>query len=827
MTPADIRFPDPLPVDAALPELLARLAERPNAVLVAPPGAGKTTRVPLALLAAPWRGDGRILMLEPRRLAARAAAARMAATLGEPVGASIGYRVRGDAKISARTRVEVLTEGVFTRLILDDPELTGVAAVLFDEFHERSLDGDLGLALALDAQGALRPDLRLVVMSATIDGARVAGLLGDAPVVESQGRLFAIETRHVGRDAARRVEDQVAAIVRQALAEERGSVLAFLPGQAEIRRCAEALAERLPDTVDLAPLYGALTPAEQDRAIRPAPSGRRKVVIATAIAQTSLTIEGIRVVVDCGLSRLPAYEPATGMTRLVTRRVSRASADQRRGRAGRLEPGVCYRLWDEPQTMALPAHDPPEILEADLAGFVLDLAQWGVADSAALAFLDPPPQPALEEARRLLADLDALDGDGRLTSAGRALARLPMHPRLGHMVLTAASDGLAGLAGRIAALIADPGLGGTATDLEERLRRLARDGGGRAEDARRQAARYARLAGGNERDGLDELVSAGRLLARAYPDRIAEKRGAPGAFRLANGRQGQLEPHDALARQPYLAVAEVQGAAASARILLAAALDKADIERDFAAHIVVRREVRFEADKQRVRAWTSRRLGAVVLEERVAGDATADEIAAVLLAAVRERGLDRLDWSKAARSLRARIAFAARAHALDLPDLSDETLTATLDDWLGPHLAGKRQLADITPAVLDAALDGLVDWPTRRVLDRLAPTHFAAPSGSSVPIDYAADNGPVLAIRVQELFGLSEHPSIADGKVPLLLELLSPAHRPIQVTRDLPGFWRGSWRDVKIEMKGRYPRHVWPDDPLAAAATARAKPRGT
>lgn len=818
---------DPLPVDAALPPLLAHLTAGPNAVLVAPPGAGKTTRVPLALLDAAWRGDGRILMLEPRRIAARAAAARMAASLGEPVGATVGYRVRGDAKTSGRTRIEVLTEGVFTRLILDDPELTGVAAVLFDEFHERSLDGDLGLALALDAQGALRPDLRLVVMSATLDGARVATLLGDAPVVESQGRMFPIDTRHVGRDAALRIEDQVATTIRQALDRDLGSVLAFLPGQAEIRRCAEALGARLPADVDLAPLYGALTPAEQDRAIRPAPPGRRKVVIATAIAQTSLTIEGIRIVVDCGLARLPAYEPATGMTRLVTRRVSRASADQRRGRAGRLEPGICYRLWDEPQTASLPAFDPPEILEADLAGFVLDLALWGVTDPATLAFLDPPPKPALDEARRLLADLDALDDSGRLTEEGRALARLPLHPRLGHMLRWAAGEGLAGLAGRIAAILSDHGLGGNASDLEERLRRLDHDRGGRADDARRQAARFARLAGGDERDGRDDLAAAGRLLARAYPDRIAERRGAVGAFRLANGRQGQVEPHDALARQPYLAVAEVQGAAASARILLAAPLDKADIERDFAAHIVTRRDVRFEADKGRVRAFVVRRLGAVVLDEKVAGDVAPEDIVAALVGAVRERGLATLDWSKSARALRARIAFAARAHALDLPDLSDTALTATLEDWLGPHLTGKRQLADITPAVLDAALDGLVDWSTRRVLDRLAPTHFAAPSGSNAPIDYEAENGPVLAIRVQELFGLAEHPSIADGTVPLLLQLLSPAHRPIQLTRDLPGFWRGSWRDVKIEMKGRYPRHVWPDDPLAATATNRAKPRGT
>ncbi|MBT9291246.1 ATP-dependent helicase HrpB [Prosthecodimorpha staleyi] len=831
-----------LPIDVVLPDLLARLEAATRVVLVAPPGAGKTTGVPPALLAAGWRGDGRILMLEPRRLAARAAAARMAAVLGEEVGGTVGFRVRMEAKVSARTRIEVVTEGVFTRLILDDPELTGVAAVLFDEFHERSLDGDLGLALALDAQGALRPDLRLLVMSATLDGARVATvlgdpMLGDAPVVTSEGRAFPVETRHLGRDPGERIEAAMASAVRRALAEETGSVLAFLPGQAEIRRTAEQLDGKLGADVDLAPLYGALTPREQDAAIRPAAPGRRKVVLATAIAETSLTIEGVRIVVDSGLARVPRYEPSTGMTRLETVRVSRASADQRRGRAGRTGPGFCYRLWDEPQTAALAAYDRPEILEADLASFVLDLAAWGVADPAGLAFLDPPPKPAWDEAVALLKDLDALDGDGRLTADGRALQRLPLHPRLGHMVMRAADLGAARLAAEIAAVLSEHGLGGTAVDLEDRIRRLRQDRSQRAEDARRLAQRWARLAGA-DRDGpastatpvsaaSNDPADAGRLLALAYPDRVAQARGAPGGFRLMNGRGAMLEPHEALARQPWLAVAEVQGTAARARILLAAPLSIEAIEQDFAGHIREEIDVRFDAAAGAVRARRVRRLGALVLGETPVADPDPALVARALVGGLRQRGIGALPWSKAQRQTIARVGFARRADPEGWPDLGDEALAATLETWLAPHIEGRRSLGEIGAADLGNALDALIGWDGRRALDRLAPMHFTAPTGSTVALDYEAENGPVLSIRVQELYGLAQHPSVADGRVPLTVELLSPAHRPIQVTRDLPGFWRGSWREVKSEMKGRYPRHLWPDDPASAVPTTRAKPRGT
>ncbi|MDR3496045.1 MAG: ATP-dependent helicase HrpB [Ancalomicrobiaceae bacterium] len=815
-----------LPIEAALPELLARLDACPNAVLIAPPGAGKTTRVPLALLDAGWRHGGRIIVLEPRRLAARAAAGRMAATLGEDVGATVGYRVRLDSRVSKATRIEVVTEGVFTRMIADDPSLDGIAAVLFDEFHERSLDGDLGLALALDAQGALRPDLRLLVMSATLDGARVAAILGEASQVVSEGRAFPVETRYLGRDTGLRIEAACAAAVRRALAEDAGSILAFLPGQGEIRRLVELLAPQVGVDVDIAPLYGALPPQEQDRAIRPAAPGRRKIVVATSVAETSLTIEGVRIVVDCGLSRVPVYEPATGLTRLETVRVSRASADQRRGRAGRTGPGICYRLWHEPETASLKPFNAPEIIEADLSSLVLDLAAWGVSDPAQLAFLDPPPKPAWGEAVELLTELDALDGDGRLTSTGRALGRLPLHPRLAHMILKAGEEDAAPTAAEIAAIVGERGLGGTAVDLADRLSRFRADRSPRGAEARQMAARWSATAGGSRRRDPSDGPSPGRLLALAYPDRIAQARGAPGAFRLANGRGAMIEAHEPLARAAFIVVADLQGAAQNARVSLAAGIELADIEAEFAAHIVEETEVRFDAASGGVRARRIRRLNKLVLAERVVERPDPDKVAAALVAGVRQKGLASLPFSKAAKQLRARAAFARRADP-DWPDLSDEALLAGLESWLQPHIDGKRSLGEIGADDLGGALETLIDWERKARLDRLAPTHFTAPSGSNVPIDYEAENGPVLSIRVQELFGLDTHPAIAEGRVALLVELLSPAHRPIQVTRDLPGFWRGSWRDVKLEMKGRYPKHVWPDDPLSATATSRAKPRGT
>ncbi len=813
-------FP-PLPIDAALSALAQALCAGTSAVLVAQPGAGKTTRVPLALLDAAWRGNGRIVMLEPRRLAARAAARQMSRLLGEQVGQTVGYRVRMEARVSARTRIEVVTEGVYTRMLLDDPELAGIAAVIFDEFHERSLDADLGLALTLDAR-ALRPDLRLLVMSATIDGAAVARLLDDAPVIDSPGRTFPVETIHSEPDPLQRLEDQVATATLAALRDHEGSALVFLPGQGEITRVAERLAPRLPPDIDLAPLYGQLSPAEQDRAIQPAPDGRRKIVLATSIAETSLTIEGVRIVIDSGFRRIPVYEPATGMTTLATRRVSRAGADQRRGRAGRTSPGICIRLWNKGQTAALEPFDTPEILAADLSGLLLDLAAWGVTDPSALPFLDPPPAPAWNEARSLLIRLDAIDASGRLTKAGKALARLPLHPRLAHMVVAGAEDGDARTAADLAVLIGERGLGGDDIDLGRRVERFRTDRSKRAEDARAMASRWVRLL---DAKATGETLSPGHHLARAFPDRVAQTAGPRGRFRLANGRQAQLDESHALAGASFIVVADLTGSATQGRIRSAAALDPAELETLFAPHITSTTSLAFDAATGSVRARRQRRLDALRLADETA-PVTDHEAAARLLAEAALKRPETLPWSKEQKAIRARATFLSQTLGADWPDLSDAAV-AQDPAWLAPYILGETRLASISAEHLGMALDALLPWSKRQEIDRLLPSHFHAPSGSHLPIDYAAENGPALEIRVQELFGLDRHPTIANGRLPLLLVLLSPAHRPIQTTRDLPGFWRGSWKDVAKDLKGRYPRHPWPDDPIAAPATNRAKPRGT
>jgi ATP-dependent helicase HrpB len=831
-----MKFSSPLPIDAALPELTAALRARNAAVLVAPPGAGKTTRVPLVLAEEPWAESRRILVLEPRRLAARAAAERMAKTLGERVGETVGLRVRFGSKVSRKTRIEVITEGIFTRLVLDDPMLEGVAAILFDEFHERSLDADLGLALARDAQQGVREDLRLLVMSATIDGARVAKLLGEAPVIASEGRAFRVETRYLGRDA-RPIEPQIADAIARAVRADAGSVLAFLPGAAEIRRTASQLEGRLDPAIDVVALYGALACDEQDRAIAPAAPGRRKIVLATSIAETSITIEGVRIVIDSGLSRVPRYEPDVGVTRLETVRVSRAAADQRRGRAGRTEPGICYRLWDEPQTASLEPFSRPEILSADLSSFALDLAVWGSAPEQ-LAFLDPPPRPALAEAKALLGELGAIDGDGRITEEGRKLRQLPLPPRLARMVVDAAALGAALPAAEIAVLIGERGLGGDDVDLTHRLDALRRDRSPRARDARSMAQRWAEIAKSDsspeaERARLpvsgNEEISIGAILALAYPERIAKNRGgAAGAFLLANGRGAQVEPASPLAREPYLAVAELTGSAAASRILLAAPITLADIEARFADRIVTRDEVAFDPASAGLRMRRLRRLGAIALAEQPMAVEANDATARLLAEAVARLGIARLPWSKALQQWRDRVMFlrAAEGQRTDhaWPDLSDTALTADTD-WLASVFFGKTSLAELSADEFAAALTARLPFPLQRPLDAEAPTHFAAPTGTHVPIDYEAESGPKIAIRVQELFGLDRHPAIAGGKVPLLVELLSPAHRPVQTTRDLPGFWRGSYAAVRTEMRGRYPKHPWPDDPIAATATRRAKPR--
>ncbi len=859
------RFLPPLPIDDALPELRAALDAHQGAVLVAPPGAGKTTRAPLALIDEPWARGKRLILLEPRRLAARAAAARMAANLGEKVGDTIGLRVRLQSLISRRTRIEVVTEGVFTRMILDNPSLEGIAAVMFDEFHERSLDADLGLALALDARAGWREDLRLLVMSATLDGAAVRALMGDAPLIESAGRAFPVATRYLGRDSSARIEDEAVRATLRALESEGGSILVFLPGLGEIRRVAEILSARIKASeVDIAPLHGTLDQRAQDLAVQPAAPGRRKVVLATSIAETSLTIEGVRVVVDSGLMRVPRYEPDIGLTRLETVRVSRANADQRRGRAGRIEPGVCYRLWEEAANGGLQLYAAPEILTADLTGLVLDCVSWGVADPTRLAFLDSPPRTALAEARSLLAAIGAVDGDGRITDEGRAIARLALPPRLARMVVDAARAGDAGTASEVAVVLTERGLGGDAVDLTSRLEAFRRDRSQRADDARRlarglaaraaqalirprsarlpspasgrriaphvpqKASKNARLSTGyaGEGGGEGRRQSPGALLAAAYPDRIAMKRGKRGEFLMASGRAAALEAHDALAGEPFLAVAEVVGRPAASRILLAAPLTLTEIETIAGASIEAADELAFDPAAAALRARRRRRLGALVLAEQTLAVAPDEASAFALARGVLSLGLERLPWTKPLRQWRDRVMFLRSVEGGIWPDLSDGTLSSDAN-WLAPFLTGKSRLDEIGADDVSDALRATLSWDLARRLDQEAPTHFHAPTGTAAPIDYAAERGPSIALRVQELFGLSEHPSLAGGRIPLTLHLLSPANRPIQITRDLPGFWRGSWAGVRLDLRGRYPRHFWPEDPASAAPTHREKPRGT
>jgi len=794
-----------LPIQAVLPELLAALRANANAVLVAPPGAGKTTAVAPALLGEPWC-SGEILLLSPRRLAARAAAERMASLAGEAVGGTIGYATRLDSKRSARTRITVLTEGIFLRRIQQDPELAGVSAVLFDEVHERSLDSDFGLALALDSQAALRPDLRLLAMSATLDGARFSALMGDAPAIESEGRAYPIETIHLGRAAESRIEDEMARAIRRALAEREGGLLAFLPGVAEIERTAERL-DALPADVALHRLHGSLDPATQRAAIAPSPPGSRKLVLATSIAETSLTLDGVRIVVDSGLARRPRYDRAAGLTRLVTERASQAAIAQRAGRAGRQGPGAVYRLWEAAASTSLPRFDPPEILEADLSALVLDCALWGVADPRTLAWLDPPPAAAVDEARTRLLSLGALDPAGRPTAHGKAIAALPLPPRLAHMLIEAAARGWSATAAEVAVLLSERGLGGSDADLDLRLRRWRTEKGRRADAARGLARNWLRLV-----DTKGSQGDSGACIALAFPDRVSKRRGASGAEWISVGGRGfRLDPASPLARELWLAVAEVSGAASGARILAAAPLDQAMVETLFADRIASGTQVVFDPATGGVRASHGRRLGAILLSGGQDSRAEPAAIEAALLEGVRTHGLAVLPWSEDALSLRQRTAFARRTDP-SLPDLGDEALLAALDDWLPPALAGRRKLADVQ-------IHLPLGWTERQAVDRLAPSHFETPAGSRHAIDYAAEAGPTVTVRVQALFGLAEHPRA--GGVPLILSLTSPAGRPLQTTRDLPGFWRGSWAEVAREMRGRYPKHPWPDDPAAARATLK------
>ncbi len=795
-----------LPIHAVLPNLLAHLRGHANAVLVALPGAGKTTAVAPALLAEPWC-TGDVLLLSPRRIAARAAAERMAQLAGERVGQTIGYATRMDSKRSSQTRLLVLTEGTFRNLIQSNPELTGISAVLFDEVHERSLDSDTGLAFALDAQGGLRPDLRLVAMSATLDGARFGALLG-GPVVESADTAWPLDLRHIGR-SANELEVDMARTVHRALSEAEGHILAFLPGVREIERTAERLAGV---GAQVHTLHGSLDPAAQRAAL--APSTTRKIVLATSIAETSLTIDGVRIVIDSGLARRARYDRGAGLTRLVTERVSQAAATQRAGRAARQGPGVAYRLWEAAATSGLPRFDPPEILEADLSALLLECALWGVADPQRLRWLDPPPDAAVREARGRLTAMSALDDDSHITPHGRAIAALPLPPRLAHMLVLAGDKPLAA---EVATLLMERGLGGNDTDLDARLARWRGDRGQRAEAARAAAARLTKAISPStargSRDAPDKSTAS--TLALAFPDRVAMRRSGDGADWISVGGRGfRLDPAVGLARAEWLAVAETQGSAAGARILSAAPLDGRDAEALFAEQIAVTEDVRFDCATGAVIARRTRRLGAITLSSGPC-DASPDDVAAALVNGVRGHGLDVLARPAGSVALQARAAFAGVA-------LDDATVMTALDIWLPPLVAGLRRLSDLDPSALVQSWLTLLDWADRQVLDARAPGTFVSPAGTTHLIDYSASAGPTVEVRVQALFGLATHPCIGTG-VPLVLSLTSPGGKPIQTTRDLPGFWRGSWAEVAKEMRGRYPRHNWPDDPAGAIASLKTK----
>ena len=806
----------PLPIEAVLPDLLAALRGGTRALLVAPPGAGKTTRVAPALLGEPWC-HGQLLLLVPRRLAARAAAEFMAGERGERPGEAIGYATRLDSKVAKGTRVIAMTHGVFLARIQADPELTGVSAVLFDEVHERSLDNDLSLALALDAAKALRDDLRLVAMSATLDVERFQRLLDNPPAIVSEGKSFPLEIRYAGRDASARIEPQMASAVRAALREHEGSLLAFLPGAAEIERTAEAIGT-LSSEIELHKLHGGIEPAAQRSALAPPAQGKRKLVLATSIAETSVTVEDVRVVIDSGLARRPRYDPGAGLTRLVTERASRAAVTQRAGRAARQGAGVAIRLWEEAATASLPSHDRPEILEADLSSLLLTCLQWGEADPRRLPFLDPPAAAALEEARKRLAKLGAIDEQGRLTAHGRAIAALSLEPRLAHMLLEAKQRGFGAAAADVAVLLSERGLGGNDPDLELRWRRWQVDRSARADAARKMARRFAtHCPSPVTGDGL------GLALALAFPDRLSRQRDASGeSWQSVGGRGFRLDAASSLAGSRWLAVGEVAGHPAGARILSAVAIDEDAVLELLADRIETRHDGDFDSATGSVTPTRSRHVGAIRLSSGPDPKPDQNGIAQALLDGVRQHGMHLLPWGDHAPQLRERAAF---AHRFDpaIPALDDRMLLERADEWLAPLLAGKRRLDDIPPEALGAALERLVGYDALRRVDRLAPAEFVTPAGSRHSIDYSAPAGPIVEVRAQALFGLSSHPTVARGQVPLILAVTSPAGRPIQTTKDLPGFWAGSWRDVAKDMRGRYPKHPWPDDPAAAAPTLRSK----
>lgn len=804
----------PLPIHAVLPQLLAALGAGNSAVLIAPPGAGKTTAVAPALLDQPWC-TGTVIVLSPRRVAARAAAERMAELLGEAAGETVGYLTRLDSRRSAKTRVLVMTEAIFVATVLGDPELEGVSAVLFDEAHERHLDSDLGLALAIESQSVLREDLRLVVMSATIDGTRFAGLLSDAPVIESEGKAYPLAIRWLGARPELRIEDAMTSAVLTAWREEQDDVLAFLPGVGEIERTRERLADKLPGALVL-PLHGQCEPAAQRAAIKRDPEGRRRIVLATAIAETSLTLDGVSVVVDAGLSRRAEFDKAAGVTRLVTHRASQAAAAQRAGRAARQGPGVAYRLWEEAAHAGRAAFDPPEMLTSDLAPLLLSLAQWGAADPAALPWLDPPPAAALAAASKALQSLTALDAAEKITQHGRNMARLTMEPALAHMLIYAAQHGAAQDAAKLALLLQERGLGGRGEDLAQRFDRWNADRSSRAEASRKLAARWEKLARGLVTPESADEPPLGILLAEAYPDNIARRRDATGeSWLTAGGRGLRLDPTSALARAEWLAVGEAQGEAKGARITGAIALDESEVTRWLAHRIERRSTLRWIEGEGRVEALLESRLGAVTLARGPDPAPDPQAIRDFLIEKLHADGLELLPLSKASQALLRRARYAG------IEALTDEALRADLDDWLGPLLT--RWLDQLDPGKLHEALRARLDYPALQSLEKLAPGQFTSPAGASYAIDYDDPGGPSVELRVQALFGLDQQPSFGKPPQPLLLKLTDPGGKPLQTTRDLPGFWRGSWKDVQRDMKGRYPKHRWPDQPWTEAPSLKTK----
>ena len=833
-----------LPINEALPALAEALTSRRSVLLEAPPGAGKSTIVPLFLRPSPWLGDRKILMLEPRRIAARAVAGRMAQLLGEAVGRSVGFRTRLETRVSRETRIEVVTEGILTRMLQDDSGLSGIGCVIFDEFHERSLNADLGLALCIESQQNLREDLRLLVMSATLDVQPIARLLDDAPIIAARGRSFEVATHFVARRPEVNLEQQTAQVIRNALRDHDGDILCFLPGAAEIRRVRRALEDAgLDPRVRVLPLYGELEGAAQDAALAPVSAGQRKVVLATSIAETSLTIEGIRVVVDSGLRRYAEFDPATGMSHLITTKVSQAAADQRRGRAGRLEEGTCYRLWSEGTQATLAPQTAPEILHADLAPLALELSCWGAVDAASLRWLDPPPAAPLAQARDLLRQLEAIDSAARITPHGRMLAKLGTHPRLGHMLVRAREHGAARLACDLAAILSERDIlraGPAARDVDLRLRVAVMRGDVRdlppgiivdaraMNQAKRSSAHWQREFAGARHDAADPHEWTGILLAWAYPDRIGQARGNGGRYLLSNGRGAHFAEPQALSKAEYIVAAELDGAEREARIFLAAPVRLKDLHEHFSAQILERADIFWDEREQAVSSRRERRLGALLLESADLRNPDSLALQKAALCGLREMGIARLPWTPELRQWQARVML-MRQHAVPAPqpwpDLSDAALAEGLEEWASPWIAAMTRREHFARIDLRGALQSRLSYAQGVILEREAPTHFTVPSGSNIPIDYLDGEIPTLSVRLQEMFGLSETPSVAAGRLPLLLKLLSPARRPVQITRDLVSFWNRGYHEVKKDLKGRYPKHYWPEDPYSAEPTRRARPR--